>query len=94
MKLRKTKAFGIFYNHNITVGEDWLLLAQLVNKGNRFVIDQNCYYKYNKQNESSCTNSITSATFSSLFAAYNMICNLFDVENQTVDEITLALRQI
>ena len=73
------------FNHNITVGEDWLLLAQLVNKGNRFVIDQNCYYKYNKQNESSCTNSITSATFSSLFAAYNMICNLFDVENQTVD---------
>lgn len=71
------------FDRHITLGEDWLFLTQILNYADRFVIDKNCYYKYNKLNELSCTNSITLSKLSSLYDVCDKICRQLKNESQT-----------
>lgn len=69
--------YKIRFNPKISLGEDWLVFAQLVYRANLFAVDTNCYYKYNKQNDTSCTHAMSLAKLSSLNMASTIICEMF-----------------
>ena len=69
--------YKIRFNPEISLGEDWIVFAQLVYRANLFAIDTNCYYKYNKLNDESCTRVMSLAKLSSLNIACTIIYEMF-----------------
>lgn len=47
------------FDENISCGEDWLLLTQLIEKSRNVKIVPEAYYYYNRTNDSSCTSSFS-----------------------------------